>query len=146
MKTQWIVVADEAIARILTWPEVGDELDPVEEMTDPDAHARKADMRHDAQGRRGGSVTASAGDDEERREASAFARRLADRLARALEEKRYDELCLIAAPRFLGLLRPLLSNGVAKAVGTTIDKDLVHESNADLAKRLAKVRPRYPVI
>ena len=39
-KNTWVVVADEAIARILAGPSDTGELDSVEEITDPDAHAK----------------------------------------------------------------------------------------------------------
>ena len=47
MKTTWILVADEAFARILARPrKPGAELVPVEELTDPDAHAREGELHH----------------------------------------------------------------------------------------------------
>jgi protein required for attachment to host cells len=154
-KTRWVLVADEAIARILQWPESGDELDSVEELTDPAAHAREGDLQRDATGRRSGSathaaspssphrlrssanVTASAGEAQRHLEADAFARRVARHLAEALQRKRYDELALVAAPRFLGLLRKELDPHVAKAVTREIDKDLVHARNDEISRRLA---------
>jgi hypothetical protein len=94
-KTIWVLVADEAIARILRWPEQGDTLESVEELTDPAAHAKEGDFNRDAQGRRAGvaphgsrqntphrlrstsSVTASAGEEDRHLEAQGFARRVA---------------------------------------------------------------------
>ena len=150
MKTIWVVVADEAIARILSWPEVGDELEPVEELTDPAAHAKGSDLRDDARGRRAGndgtaaghklrgasSATAGAGLDEKHQEAEAFARRVALHLAQAQQQQRFDELLLVAAPRFLGLLRKAIAKPVAAAVTESLDKDLIHDSNRDLTQRL----------
>ena len=154
-RTRWVLVADEAIARILQWPESGDELDSVEELADPAAHAREVELRRDATGRRSGpathaaspssphrlrssaNVTASAGEAQRHLEADAFARRVARHLAEALQRKRYEELTLVAAPRFLGLLRQALDPHVAKAVTREIDKDLVHARNDELARRLA---------
>lgn len=153
MKHIWVVVADEAIARILQWPEVGDELLPVEELTDPDAHARGRDLRDDAEGRRttsgtggvGGdgrrlrgpsSVTASAGPDEQHHEAQAFARRVAQHLGEALQQQRYGVLHLVAAPRFLGLLRQLLPPAVQAVLASSLDKQLVHDTARALTARL----------
>lgn len=153
VKHIWVVVADEAIARILHWPEVGDELLPLEELTDPDAHARGRDLRDDAEGRRttsgtGGvagdgrrlrgpsSVTASAGPDERHQEAQAFARRVAQHLGDALQQQRYGALHVVAAPRFLGLLRQLLPPAVQAVVAGTLDKELVHDTARELTARL----------
>jgi protein required for attachment to host cells len=154
MKTIWVVVADEAIARILQWPEVGNELEPVEELTDPAAHADASDLRRDAYGRRAGSathgsrqntphrlrgpanVTSSAGEAEKHLEADTFARQVAARLTEAHQQKRYDELRIVAAPRFLGTLRKVLGTEVARTVTEEINKDLIHMSNADITQRL----------
>jgi protein required for attachment to host cells len=124
-------------------------------LTDPAAHARGSDLRRDAHGRRAGSapagsrhggsqhrlrgeaaVTASAGEDDEHLEAEAFARSVAQRLTEHLQAKRFDELRIAAAPRFLGLLRQALSPQVAQCVGTTLSKDLIHLSNRELTERL----------
>lgn len=150
MKTIWVVVADEAIARILSWPETGGELQPVEEFTDPAAHAKGSELRDDAFGRRSGSAakstghrlrgpataTASAGLDEKHLEAEAFAARVAQHLAQAEQQGRFEELRIAAAPRFLGLLRKALPKPVARTVTVELDKDLVHDSNAALTERL----------
>src|SRR5688572_33131934 len=148
----WVVVADEAIARILARPEVGDELEPVEELTDPDAHAKGAELRRDAVGRRAasgpggslataGNATASAGEDEHHHEAEAFARRVAAHLETALHQQRFDALHLVAAPRFLGLLRRVLSTEVRRRVRAELDKDLVHLVNSEITARVFPPRP-----
>jgi protein required for attachment to host cells len=154
-KTIWVVVADEAIAKILRWPETGDELESVEALTDPSAHAKEADFNRDAQGRRAGAapqgsrqntpqhrlrgsanVTSSAGEDEQHLEAQGFARRLAQHLADALRQKRFDELRIVAAPRFLGHLRKELDAHVSATVTEEINKDLIHFGNGELTRRL----------
>lgn len=160
MKTVWVLVADEAIARILQWPEVGDELESVEEITDPDAHANASDLRRDAYGRRAGaapqgsrqgtqqhrlrgaaSVTSSAGEADQHLEAEGFAKRVAQHLSQALQQQRFDELRIVAAPRFLGLLRKTLDANVASRVTDEINKDLVHLENSDITQRLFQGRP-----
>ncbi len=149
-KTIWAVVADEAIARLLERPDNGGELQPVEELTDPAAHAKNAELRDDAHGRRDGgqpatpgggpqnqpgTVTTSAGDSQQHLEAERFAKRVADRLGERLRERRYDELRIAAAPRFLGNLRKALPAQVTAVVTRELDKDLIHESNAQLTAR-----------
>jgi protein required for attachment to host cells len=154
MEKIWVVVADEAIARILQWPESGDELQPVEELTDPDAHASTSELRRDAYGRRAGAagqgdrqnsaqrlrsaatVTASAGEDEQHQEADAFARRLAVHLSHARQQKRFDELHIVAAPRFLGLLRKHLDPNVEADVREEVNRDFVHLGNREITERL----------
>ncbi|WP_457427368.1 host attachment protein [Roseateles sp. P5_E7] len=136
MKTTWTLVADEAIARILEQPDEGGDLVPVEELTDPDAHAREAEMRHDAHGRRAGGATVSAADSERHQHAQAFAARIAERLAQCLQQRRCESLHVIAAPRLLGYLRKAFSANVTAAVASEQDKDVVQESLADLTRRI----------
>jgi len=155
MKTTWAVVADEAIARILQKPDEGGDLVPVEELTDPDAHAREGDLRRDAQGRRSGgstqrsdgsraphalmsgaNATASAGESELHLEAQGFARQVAQRLKQLHQARRFEALHLVAAPRFLGYLRKELDAEVERTVVGSLDKDLIHMSNAEITQRL----------
>ena len=57
----WVVVADEAIARILTTTEAPGTLDPVEALTDPAAHTKEGDLHVNDAGRRGGRVSREGG-------------------------------------------------------------------------------------
>ena len=152
-KTIWVAVADEAIVRFLVWPAPGRQLAPVEELTDAAAPAHGADLRRDAYGQRAGSathasspntphrlrssasVTSSAGEGEQHLEAQAFARRVAAHLDEALRQKRFDELRIAAAPRFLGLLRQALSPHVAAEVTEELNKDLVQMDARGLTAR-----------
>lgn len=142
MKTTWILVADEAVARILEKPRKGIELKPVEELTDPDAHARERELHSGPHGRRAGAgganpqATVSASDSERHQHAKLFAARVAQRLLELRREKRYDEIHIIAAPRLLGYLRNEFHSEVSDVIVDSLDKDLIHESNADLMRRL----------
>lgn len=145
MKTAWTLVADEAIARILEQPEEGGDLVPVEELTDPGAHAREGEMHNGPHGRRGGGgsspqPTVSASDSERHQHAQTFAARIAERLTQRLQEKRYDVLHVIAAPRLLGYLRKALHASVAAVVASEQDKDVVHESLADITRRIPTLK------
>ena len=155
----WVVVADEAIARILTTTEAPGSLDPVEALTDPAAHTKEGDLHVNDAGRRGGrvshdggqggprsgaggaSVTASAGTENRHLEARAFARRVAQHLATALQQKRYTTLRIVAAPRFLGHLRQELDAAVRAVVTDELAKDLIHASDDEIAKRMFDAPP-----
>ena len=136
MDPTWIVIADEGRARFLSCDAPGGELAEVDEISDPAAHADNADLRRDAYGRRGSSVTSSAGEDKLDHEAEAFARRVAERLARAQREQRYAELRIAAAPRFLGRLRKALDAEVAKRVVAEFDKDWLQLDRRELARKV----------
>ena len=136
MSATWVVVADEAIARFLEVPDDGGDLREVDQITDAAAHADRADLRRDAYGRRGSTITSSAGEDELHKEADLFARRVAERLAEAQQKHRYDELRVVAAPRFLGYLRKALPKQVSDAVVDELDKDLVQLDMRSLTQHL----------
>jgi protein required for attachment to host cells len=136
MEPMWIVVADEGRARFLSCPAPGRELTEMDELTDAGAHADNADLRRDAYGRRGPSVTSSAGEDKLDHEAELFARRVAERLAEGHRQHRYGELRIAAAPRFLGRLRKALDPEVSKSVVNEIDKDLLQLDRRELAHKL----------
>lgn len=142
MTTEWILVADAAVARILARPSPAADLQEVEQLADAAAHADEADLRRDAYGRRGGddlrmggNATSSAGLDQKHLESIGFARRVAACLHEALQQGRYDALCLACDPRFLGQLRQELSPQVAAVVTEEIDKDLVNEDLRSLTQR-----------
>lgn len=151
--SRWVLVADESIARIVSLSGKGGAAEPVEELTDAAAHAEAVDLERDSQGRRAGgappgpagslaanrgasTATASAGQGPQHLEAEKFARRVAERLDERLRQGRFDELQIVAAPRFLGLLRKALSPAVQSTVTRQIDKDLIHASNDELTRRL----------
>ncbi len=142
MQTNWLIVADEAVAHIFRWQGASRRLEEVETLTHPAAHAQEADLRRDAQGRLAGhaarpmsSVTSSASLDQTHGEAVEFARRVAERLGRAQTEGQFQQLTIAAAPRFLGLLRQQLAPQVSGLIKEEVDKDLVHEDREDLARR-----------
>lgn len=158
-QTTWVLVADEAIARFLEQPAEGGDLVPVEEMTDPNAHASNLELRDDALGRRAGgqpasrpgggqphtaagNSTVSAGQDESHKEAEKFARDVAARLTERLQQRRFHALKIAAAPRFLGLLRKALSHQVAATVTQELNKDVIHATAAELTTRFAPPAPK----
>jgi protein required for attachment to host cells len=146
--TSWLLVADEGVARIFAKPRTGGDLEEVTQLTDEEAHAHRRDLRRDAYGRRagadqrmGGNVTSSASDDELHREGAQFAGRVAQWLAQALQQKRYDDLRIAAAPRFLGQLRKALDKHVADLVVEEVGKDLTHANRRALTERFFPTPP-----
>ncbi|MET0210687.1 MAG: host attachment protein, partial [Burkholderiaceae bacterium] len=95
----WVLVADEGVARLLRLPEEGGDLEDVTTLTDAAAHASKADLRHDAEGRRGNSTVSSAGVDESHQEAISFSARVAKTLDDGYNNGEVTGLRIVAAPR-----------------------------------------------
>ncbi|HJU10110.1 MAG TPA: host attachment protein [Candidatus Binataceae bacterium] len=67
-----------------------------------------------------------------------FALELADVLDKALNERRFDRLILIAPPEMLGNLRNALTEQVKHRVVGEQDKDLTQMNDKELAERLDK--------
>lgn len=132
----WVLVADEGVARFLRLPEEGGDLEDVTTITDAAAHADKADLRRDAEGRRGNNVTASAGVDESHQEAISFSARVVKTLEEAFIKGEVTQLRIVAAPRFLGLLRKAIPTQMAKHIVDETNVDVVHESLGELTTRL----------
>ena len=58
-----------------------------------------------------------------------------------MREKRFDELRIVAAPRFLGHLRNELDPHVTAVVSGELNKDLIHEGNGEITRRLFAAPP-----
>jgi protein required for attachment to host cells len=89
-----------------------------------------------------GGPTTSAGDSDRHLEAARFAKTVAAELSKALREKRFDRLQIVAAPRFLGLLRQVLDKEVAAVIEDEKAKDLIHLDAADLTAHLVPPPPK----
>jgi len=149
-KVTWVIVADEHVARFLELPEQGN-LVEVERLTDDDARSTSAELRNDAQGRRSpsvsggiggaptlgtGTVTAPAGESEMHKEADTFARQVTERLLECFRAHRFSALRIVAAPRFLGLLRARADPAVVATITNELDKDLTYDQLDSLTRRL----------
>ncbi len=147
-----VLVADEAIAKLMSLPKPGAELVELHAMSYPMAHARESELHRDAHGRRhggnsgdmrgSGNATTSAGDSDRHLEAARFAKQVAAELSRLFREKRFARLHLVAAPRFLGLLRQQLADDVAAVVEDEKAKDLTHLDAAALTAHLFPPPPK----
>jgi protein required for attachment to host cells len=67
-----------------------------------------------------------------------FAKELARYLEQARTEHRYDALCLVAAPEFLGRLRQSLSKEVERLVVEQLDKDISWFDGGEIERYLKR--------
>lgn len=74
--------------------------------------------------------------DPKKRAAMAFAKIIAKRLSGAVRDGECDEVALIAAPRFLGMLRNALSKAGNVVPAWSIDKEMVGKNTAAIEKLL----------
>lgn len=146
--TTWVVAADGSRARVFEIVEPERHLREIESFDHPRGRAHNRDLKSDAQGRyfsqgggpRGHSATRQI--TPVQHEIELFAKALARRLDKALSQRRYDELFLIAPPEFLGLLRENLGKETRKATAEEINKDLSRLETRDIERHLKPYRRR----
>ena len=146
MGKTWILVAHEAGARLFTNDGIGQGLELVESIDHPEGRARARDIESDRPGRSfrknsGDPRRASMGQSESPhdRVVSDFSRALADKLRHARVQNQFDQLVLVAPPRFLGLLRSSLDGPTAQLVIASVHKDLATSNEAELIRHLGEV-------
>lgn len=118
-------------------------LQEIEDLLNPEARLSDRELTSDAHPRfRGTDGPAS-----DRQETGAaehlvdvFAKRIGGYLEKARTDNRYDRLCLVAPPKFLGALRSELSKEVEKLVVDERDKDLSWFNARDLERALLRDR------
>jgi protein required for attachment to host cells len=140
MANTWIVAADSSRARVLQV--AGRErLVEIEDMLNPAGRMDNRELTTDAHPRLRG--TSGPGSDRQEmtateHETELFAKRLGEYLDKARNQHRYDELVLVAPPKFLGLIRKELGKEVEKLVADELPKDLSWFNARDLEKYFAK--------
>jgi protein required for attachment to host cells len=75
-------------------------------------------------------------------EAESFAREISGFLLKSMQERRFQKLTLIAAPKFLGALRTFLDPQLKSLVGQELDKDYTHFSGQQLRDQLKAFNAR----
>ena len=131
--TTWIVVADSSRARIFEAYDSGPQINEILDLVNPAAQEPGRALQSDAPGRhhsRGQAASPNIGHSLERKESPVehetelFVRRLTAYVDKARSEVRYGKLCLVAPPKFLGLLRGNLGKETHKLLQREIPKDL----------------------
>jgi protein required for attachment to host cells len=134
MKT-WIVVAHRGGARLLLQEDDGT-FEVLESMDNPEGRREGAGEVPRAPDSHRSTKPSEPRDSQRSHAAKTFASELAHKLQHGRIEQSYDELVLIAAPRFLGALRNALDGATAARVRGTLDKDFAGLKDHELVKRL----------
>lgn len=137
-KSFWYVVADESIAVIYESRTRRSALrercvleNPVTREKTDELIADRGGRSYDSHGR--GRHTLQNEKTGPKKQASiAFAKEVVDRIARAKEQGKCRDFALVAAPRFLGLLRHELRTAAVNEPFLSIDKNLVSKSALEL--------------
>lgn len=158
MATTWIVAADEARARVLQVADREQRLLEIEQMLNPEGRLQEREMQTDADprfnghggvGKPGTGATGGPPSDNQHQgavehSAKVFAREIGRYLEKARQQHRFDELVLVAPPKFLGALRHELGKEVEKLVADELPKDLSWFNARELQAYFAKESGRGP--
>lgn len=165
MSKTWIIVADSSRARILSpadeEPKSLDEIihyvgragyagpektsapkfDELADLVHPASQLKPQELETDRGGRVKGPGANEPYDsrhvDFDHQRAEEFARELVDYLTKARQEHRFDELVLVAPPKFLGVLREKLPKTLRDLVADEIDREYTLLSAQKIQQRLS---------
>lgn len=157
MTTTWIVAADESRARFLQVTD-HERLTEVDDMRNPEGRMQDRELQTDAEarfsghggvGKPGERRTSGPPSDGQRQgavehSAHVFAREVGRYLEKACHEHRFDQLVLVAPPKFLGALRKELHKDVERAVAEELPKDLSWFNAREIERYFAKGSEREP--
>lgn len=130
MPTTWVIAADSSRARIFQVSASDQHLQEIEDLANPQGRAANRELRTDGYGRYYGkgerqqAHTAPPHVDAVDHEIELFSKEVSQYLDKARTEHRFDKLCLIAPPKFLGLMRQNLSKEAQKLVEEELVKDI----------------------
>jgi protein required for attachment to host cells len=154
MPSTWIVSANASRARFFAQRSAADPLDEILDLVNEASRLRDRDLETDAPvGERaasdsrnnvGAPTTPSTYEPKQtakEREVERFARQVAEQLVKAHNEGRFEKLCLVASPEFLGTLRKLVEPKLGRAVSLEINKDYTQSTPQQLREHIRQHRP-----
>jgi len=143
MKTIWILVANQAEARIYSSDRLPGKLKLVDVLANEEGTAHARDLVSDAPGRGFDSMGSgrhamepNTGVKDEQRKR--FVKEMVERLQKAHLNGGFDELVLLAAPAVLGVIRKTLTPNLEKIVIKAVSKDLIGQSVDKLQSQLTR--------
>jgi len=143
-KTSWIVVADEY--RVDFYERTGRHapLKTIASLENPSARMKSGDLVSDREGRsfdshgQGRHSMSKEKSSSKTNAAAHFAKEIVARISKAKHARAIDDFSLIAAPRFLGVLRDTLNVAGNLEPVVTINKDVVGQDAAAIELLLEK--------
>jgi len=142
----WVVVADSSRARIFLAESPVAPLAEIKAFENPQGRMHDRDITSDLPGRSfdsmGNGRHAMEPHTDPRHELVVeFARQIAAYLDAGRNNNDYEQLALVAAPSFLGLLREQLNDQLSKLVSYELDKNLSQLDAADVRKHMPERIP-----
>jgi len=139
--TYWVLVTDSGSARIFELQKTPAEFREVHTLVSDALHKRTSDMVSDGSGR-SFNAQGPAGHSKQQKSdphdlaEQEFCRKLADKLELAANMNVFDKLMVVADPKTLGRLRPLMSKRLSKRITHEVNLDLVGMPLEKLKKKI----------
>ena len=156
MDANWIVAANSGRARFFALDRPDGRMQEINDMVNTAARQDDAEIETDTLGQRAASAsrnnvgigpttssTYQPHQTPKQHEAELFARDVADYLRNAHNAGRFEHLCLVAAPEFLGLLRREMDPQLMKRVDAEINKDYTGSSGEELREHIRAHREKH---
>lgn len=140
----WVIVAESSRAKIFAAERRKSALEELEDFSHPESRLHTTAITSDLPGRafdRGGQGRHAMEEpsDPKAHEAASFASSLAERLEGARREGAFQELVLVAPPKFLGLLRERLGDPLRAVVTKEIGKNLVRADAQSIRRQILEL-------
>jgi protein required for attachment to host cells len=154
MDTTWIVVADAGRARIFSESDASQPLQEVEDMVHSASRLRTSDQYTDRLGptaagqsshSTGGALPNKQYEPQqtmEEREAELFAKDISGFLLKGHQDRKFQKIRLIAAPKFLGALRMFIDPQLKPLVTQEVNKDYTHLSGHQLREQMQSLNSK----
>lgn len=142
-----VVVADESRAELYTREGLHGALSALQTLTNRAARMKTGELISDRGGRsfdshgQGRHTMESEKDAPKQHRAKGFAKLIAEWIGAELHKGAFAGFAIIAAPRFLGLLRQELNTVTKARPYATIDKDVVGQGEPVIAELLEQAEP-----
>ena len=142
MITRWIIVADSNRARLFQTEDGLDDLTELADFLNPAGRLDGRELRKDAFGRfyrrgeRDQSGTAEPPVSTSEHHEENFSRAITRYLKQGHDDHLYDELSIVAAPAFLGLLRKQLSEQLSPCIKQELSKEISGLSTTEIKRYL----------
>jgi protein required for attachment to host cells len=141
MQTTWVIAADSSRARIFEVGKENEKLREIEDMINPEGRQDGRDIQSDAEGQNfsGRDIQRSTSQPQQtmlEHDIELFCKEVSRYLDKACYEHRFDALCVIAPPKFLGMMRDNLGELARKAVTEEIPKDIAWFEGPEIEKYL----------
>lgn len=146
MSEIYVIVVDSAKARILHAKSKSSPLIETLVLDHPEGRMHTRDLTSDLPGRDSnrtglGKHRMDSATDPKHQESIEFARDIANYMHKLISDNNVNQLMLVSAPGFLGLLREEISAKVKKAVSFELDKNLTNHRPEEIRSYLPYFKP-----